>query len=148
MDHTTTYAALGRLIAVVDATGTLTPSALNNCLMAPRTQLLGLHLTRAIPRLRRLPDLDAIASEIIELLTPDALAALPASTPLTDQGTMQVAYYQQRSKLPNVAHSSSAPAGVDWSAVDWSKPNAQLARELGVTPSAVGPARKRHAPKG
>lgn len=144
MDNTATYAALGRLIAVVEAAGGLTPSALNNCLMAPRTQLLGLHLARAIPRLRRMPALDALTSEIIDELTPDALAALPNSTPLTEQGVMQIAYYQQRTKLPAGVPANSTHAGVDWSAVDWSQRNADLARALGVSPGAVRAARIRH----
>lgn len=144
MDLTTTYAALGRLIAVVEAAGGLTPVALGNCLTAPKSQLMGLHLNRAIPRLRRMPEFDAIASEIIEQLTIDALAALPHATPLVDQGTMQIAYYQQRTRLPAAPVASSGHAGVDWSTVDWSQRNADLARELGITPSAVGAARKRH----
>jgi len=145
MDRTATYTALGRLIAVVEAAGGLTPTALGNCLMAPKTQLLGLHLSRAIPRLRRLPELDALAEQILDTLTPADIEALPASIPLTDQGTMQIAYYQQRSKLPTSRSASSGHAGVDWAAVDWSKTNADLARELGVSASAAGSARKRHS---
>jgi len=143
---TSTYAALGRLIAVVEATGLLTPAALGNCLTAPRTYLLGQQLNRAIPKLRRLPALDAIVSEIMETLTLEALDALPQATPLIDQGTMQIAYYQQRSSLPGAVKIHGAHAGVDWSAVDWSKSDSQLAREYGVTPPAAFAARRRHNP--
>lgn len=144
MDSTATYTALGRLIAVVEAAGGMPPAVLGNCLTAPKTYLLGQQLTRAIPKLRRMPELDAIASEIIEQLTLDALADLPAATPLVDQGTMQIAYYQQRTKLPAATVASSGHAGVDWSTVDWSQRNADLARELGVSPGAVRAARIRH----
>lgn len=144
MNRTETYAALGRLIAVVEAAGVLTPSALGNCLTAPKTQLLGLHLARAIPRLRRVPELDALAAEIMDELSLADVESLPNSVPLTEQGVMQIAYYQQRSKLPAARVAAKAPAGVDWSVVDWERSNADLARDLGVSAEAVRTARKRH----
>lgn len=144
---TATYTALGRLLAVVDTVLGLAPQAVGNCMTAPRSYLMGMHLTRALPLLARRPELNALVGEIMDSIELAALEALPPATPLVDQSTMQLAYWQQRTRLPGAPEQRNPHAGVDWSAVDWSKPNAQLHRELGVSASAVGAARKRHVPR-
>jgi len=144
MDRTATYAALGRLLAVVEAATGLHPAALNNCLTAPKSYLMGQYLGRAMAKLRTRPELDAIVSEIMDSLSLAALDGIPDVTPLVDQGTMQVAYYQQRSKLPARKAKSKAPAGVDWSAVKWEgRSDKDIADEVGVTRQAVAAKRQR-----
>lgn len=88
------------------------PAPLTSCLTSPRSQLLGLHLARTMPKLHRMPELDALVSEIMDGLELAAVEALPHSVPLVDQSTMQIAYYQQRSKLPESKVASSGIARV------------------------------------
>jgi len=90
---TTTYTALGRLLACIDQAVALTRTAMGNCLTNPRGELLGRQLSRAMPILRRHPDLDARVAEIMEDLTPEAVASLPHGIPLTCQGDMLIVYY-------------------------------------------------------
>ncbi|MDD4950943.1 MAG: hypothetical protein PHV85_00185 [Desulfovibrionaceae bacterium] len=137
------YQRLGQLLAVIEAAVGFTPTAYKNCLMAPRSQLLGLHLARAMPRILRMPVLNALTEEILQGIDPASLQRLPSATPLVKQGDMQLAYFHQKANLPEI-RTAKGPAGVDWTAVDWHKSNAILANELGISRQAVLKARKQH----
>jgi hypothetical protein len=145
---TTLLTAFGQILAVVDhALGGLSASAMTMCMSQPTTQLMGLHLGRATPTITRNPALDAIMAEAVEAIDPNETMAMPAAIPTVDQGVIQIAYYQTLKRLPARTEGrgrSKAPAGVDWSTADWSKSDAGLSREFGVSRQAVAGARKRH----
>lgn len=136
------YTSFGRLLACIDHALKLSPAAISNCLSAPKTYMMGLQLQRAMPIFRRHPGLDKRVAEIMDDIDLAALENVPDALPLVDQGVLQLAYYQERSKLPGLG-SPATRSGVDWRAVDWSKTDAELSEEHGVSRQAVYGRRKR-----
>ena len=137
--------AFGRLLAVVEhALGRMSPGAINNSMTLPRKYLMGVQLQRALPVIRKYPALESILSEIMDTMEISELEHIDR-VPLVEQGTIQLAYYQQARHLPPITkRPARGPAGVDWTSVDWSRGDAAIGEELGVTRQAVRNARAKH----
>ncbi|MDR2696399.1 MAG: hypothetical protein LBC79_08490 [Deltaproteobacteria bacterium] len=77
---------------------------------------------------------------------------LQAQYTLIEQGDFMRGWYAERTALPEPKGGAPGrpPKGsdkaVDWSVVDWTISNAELARSLGVARQVVASQRKRHAP--
>ena len=66
------------------------------------------------------------------------------------QSEFWLGYYHQRDDTRNAPKKAGAPQAedrTDWSQVDWSLTNAEIARKTGRAPQTVAAARKNHEPK-
>lgn len=142
----------GRLYAIIDHLTTpqgLSATAINNISQAPGLYL-GQH-TRVIVRNPNLTvDLDARITELMGMITPEDLGAYLT---VEQQGIFQLGFFHERGDLPD--DRPETPGGrprageekVDWSTVDWTLGDAELARKLGVRASTVWSQRRRHGNK-
>ena len=133
----------GRIYAVLDHTATITPTAWTNIAQAPGLHFAGRH---KMSLSRFTPELVAMMGEITADLAPENVQDRLCEE---EQATFWLGYHHQRAKIDTPAGKPGlgarrGNARIDWPAVDWSKNNADIARELGCAPTTVLQQRKRH----
>lgn len=130
----------GQAVAVLEAAtrGGFTPSCKNNAVTCPGgwwPRLLSMTV-------KPLPE--PLAKRLAQVA--DGITEWPSTLSPQEQGEAQLGYWATIATLERVEDTGHGPARGsrrDWSDVDWSKKNAELAREQACTPQAVYAARKR-----
>jgi hypothetical protein len=122
----------------------MAPTLISNAATSP-LQHFAVALRQASPELCRNKRLDKRLEEALTDITPFPVGDIGESMPLADQGNFVLAYHQERAALdsagyPRMGKRGGRPLageGVDWSEVDWSKSDTEIANDMGVSPQAV-----------
>ena len=144
------YGIWGSVYAVINY---LTPKGLTAKEINDATQRPGEHFARLHGRVIR--NMPRWADErLIELLNQLDPEDFDLNLTLVQQGQWQLGYYHEKSRLIKQAEQVIARAGaplakdrINYAGMDWSKSDAELAREHGVTRQTMLKQRKRHAPQ-
>ena len=132
--------AWGKVFGTLSFEKFLSPAILDTAIQNPKAAL-------AMAMRGKHPSQEAELMEAINLI--DAGVDLKPMNN-DEEGQFWIGFYHQLGKLDGVIKKPGAPLAedrVDWSAVDWSQPNAAIARQTGKAPQTVAAQRKRHAPK-
>ena len=137
----------GRIYAVIDnaTPGGMTATALQHAGQEPGLRFAAHHNRVA----RRIANDDTLASRMGELLPMVDADAMQAEYGTAEQGFFLRGLYAERGTLPPPQGGApgrpkkGSPQAIDWSAADWGKGNADIARDLGVSRQGVAVKRER-----
>ena len=135
----------GRIYGLLSLLKPIKPVDMDKIVLAPG-KMFASALNQAEPW--KNSEVEATLESLIGNLTPDDTKIELSNE---QQGEFWLGYYHQRDVTRNAPKKAGPPLAedrVDWSAVDWSQPNAAIARQTGKAPQTVAAQRKRHAPKG
>ncbi len=130
---------LGQLFALLESVGVISLTQLSVVVMCP-SKYIGKY-TAAAAQTTGYTEIEDEVARILNSLSPEDVTDTPAS--LDDQGKFFLGYYNQKKGKKRGA--PLAENRIDWTTVDFSKGDAEIARELGVARQAVRSQRIRRA---
>lgn len=131
----------GQLFALLESVGVISLAQISVVAISP-SKYIGKY-TAAAAQTKEYRAIEDEVARILNSLSPEDITDAPIG--IEEQGKFFLGYYNQKKGGKRGAPLSENR--IDWTTVDFSKRDAELARELGVTRQTVRTQRARHMPK-
>lgn len=130
---------LGQLFALLESVDAISAEAIPVVAVCPQ-KYIGQYTAKAM-QAQEYKRIESEVARIMSRLSVEDIIDAPIGT--EEQGKFFLGYYNQQGKKKRGAPLSDAR--IDWTTVDFSKGDSELARELGVARQTVRSQRMRHA---